>query len=150
MQLQFNTQTDTLLLDGVAVQAIRAFPLSAAHEAIALVDEHGHERAFLEHGAEGLEPAAAHALREALARKSMMPTIYRIVSVSERTAPCVWEIETDRGNTQLELRGEDGIRRLPAASGGGLLVTDAHGMHFRIVDAAVMDRASRKFLDLFL
>lgn len=150
LNLHFDAQTDTLVWEGIAVQPIRAFPLTAANEAIALVDEHGHERVFLPDGVEGLEPSAAKALRDALAHKSLMPTIFRIVAVSARTAPCVWEIETDRGSTRLELRGEDGIRRLPAASGGGLLVTDAYGMHYRIVDAAVMDRASRRFLDLFL
>jgi len=61
--------------------------------------------------------------------------------------PSTWDIETDRGRTQLLLKGEEDIRRLSASV---LLVTDGHGVQFLIRDLAQMDRFSRRLLDRFL
>ena len=56
-------------------------------------------------------------------------------------------MDTDRGRTNFILKGEEDIRRL---RDGGLLITDNHGLVFRVVDLKAMDRASRKLLDRFL
>jgi hypothetical protein len=76
-----------------------------------------------------------------------MPCILRLLSVSSVVTPCVWQIETDRGNTTLLLNGEEDIRRL---SGKALLVTDGYGVQFLIRELAQMDKQSRKLLDWFL
>jgi len=45
------------------------------------------------------------------------------------------------------LKGEEDIRRL---RGNGLLITDNHGLTYRVIDMRALDRQSRKLLDRFL
>jgi hypothetical protein len=56
-------------------------------------------------------------------------------------------VQTNRGQAQFVLRGEEDIRRL---SGKTLIVADAHGVQFLIRDLPALDRHSRKLLDRFL
>jgi hypothetical protein len=67
--------------------------------------------------------------------------------VSSFATPSTWTVETDRGPTDLVLKGEEDIRRLGQ---GVLLVVDAHGVQFLIRDLAHMDKHSRRLLDRFL
>jgi hypothetical protein len=56
-------------------------------------------------------------------------------------------VQTNRGPTQLVLKGEEDIRRLSAHR---LIVADAHGVQFLIRDLPSLDRHTRKLLDRFL
>jgi len=76
-----------------------------------------------------------------------MPLIQKLHGVSSFATPSTWDIETDRGPTQLVLKGEEDIRRLSASV---LLVTDTQGVQYLIRDLHLMDRHSRKLLDRFL
>jgi hypothetical protein len=128
------------------VIAVRSFPVAAPDEGVALVDSEGHELLWIE--ALGDLPAAVRAnVERALTQREFMPRILKLRGVSSLVAPCTWDIETDRGNTSLQLKGEEDIRRLSATV---LLVTDSHGVQFLIRDLAQMDRHSRKLLDRFL
>ena len=84
---------------------------------------------------------------EALTQREFMPEILRLVSVNHYATPSVWQIETDRGSTELVLKGEEDIRRLSAHT---LVVADAHGVQFLIRDLPSLDRHTRKLLDRFL
>jgi hypothetical protein len=55
-------------------------------------------------------------LRQALQGREFMPEIVSIRSVSGFITPCTWFITTDRGDTELLLKGDEDIRRvaLPA------------------------------------
>ena len=128
------------------VIAVRAFPVAAPDEGVALVDTEGHELLWI--AALDDLPAVLRAnVVLALTQREFMPRILKLRSVSSLVAPCTWDIETDRGDTRLELKGEEDIRRLSATV---LLVTDSHGVQFLIRDLAQMDRHSRKLLDRFL
>ncbi len=128
------------------VIAVRAFPVAAPDEGVALVDAEGHELLWIEALSDLSAGLRAKVLR-ALTQREFMPRILKLRSVSSLVAPCTWDIETDRGNTSLLLKGEEDIRRLSATV---LLVTDSHGVQFLIRDLAQMDRHSRKLLDRFL
>lgn len=128
------------------VIAVRAFPVAAPDEAVALVDAEGHELLWIATLADLPAGLGAKVLR-ALTQREFMPRILKLNGVSSLVAPCTWDIETDRGNTSLQLKGEEDIRRLSATV---LLVTDSHGVQFLIRDLAQMDRHSRKLLDRFL
>lgn len=128
------------------VIAVRAFPVAAPDEGVALVDAEGHELLWIAALNDLSAVLRAHVVR-ALTQREFMPRILKLRSVSSLAAPCTWDIETDRGNTSLELKGEEDIRRLSATV---LLVTDSHGVQFLIRDLAQMDRHSRKLLDRFL
>jgi hypothetical protein len=128
------------------VIAVRAFPVAAPDEGVALVDAEGHELLWI--AALDDLPAALRAnVLRALTQREFMPRILKLRGVSSLVAPCTWDIETDRGDTSLLLKGEEDIRRLSATV---LLVTDSHGVQFLIRDLAQMDRQSRKLLDRFL
>jgi hypothetical protein len=118
------------------VLAVRSFPVAAPDEGIALVD------------GDGKEPDAVRArVLKAINQREFMPQILKLYGVSGFLTPSTWDIETDRGRTQLLLKGEEDIRRLSASV---LLVTDGHGVQFLIRDLGQMDRFSRRLLDRFL
>ena len=130
----------------VGVNAVRAFPISAADEGISLVDAEGHELAWLT-DLSGLAPEQAALVRDALTQREFMPQILGVTRVSSFVSPSVWDVVTDRGATQLLLKGEENIRRIAE---GVLLVSDAHGGQFLIRNPQNMDAQSRRLLDRFL
>ncbi len=135
---------DHLTHEGVV--PIRAFPMTAPEQGIALVNTHGQELAWVECLDE--LPEDFRALVEAeLASREFMPEIKRIDKVSSFITPSTWWVKTDRGDTTFVLKGEEDIRRLSAIA---LLITDSHGIHFLIRDRLTLDRQSSKLLDRFL
>lgn len=135
--------------DGVAqegVVPVRAFPIAAPDEGIALVDPHGHELAWITRLADLPDELSALVAAE-LARREFMPEIKRVISVSSFATPCTWQVDTDRGEARFVLKGEEDIRRLALHA---LLIADSHGIHFLIRDRTELDPHSRKILDRFL
>jgi hypothetical protein len=140
----------TYSTDGVAhpsVHVVRAFPLSAPEEDIAIVSTQGHELAFVAR-LDALGKPNQQALREALAEREFVPVIERIRSVSTFASPSTWQVDTDRGATELVLKVEEDIRRLPGAK--RLLITSGSGVVFEIRDRNRLDRASQRLLERFL
>lgn len=129
-----------------AVVPVRAFPIGAPDDGIALVSPEGHELAWVDR-LEQLPAEIATLIEEELASREFVPEIRRIRSVTSFACPSTWDIDTDRGDAQLLLKGEEDIRRLDRDK---LLIADTHGIQYLIRDLAGMDRASRKILDRFL
>ena len=130
--------------EGVAV--VRAFPISAPAQGIALVSADGHELLWIDR----LDDVAAEVrglLEEELANREFMPEIRRIKQVSSFATPSTWQVETDRGEVSFVLKGEEDIRRLSQST---LLIADSHGIHFLVRDIQTLDKPSRKFLERFL
>lgn len=125
---------------------VRAYPVSAPDEGIALVSRDGHELAWIEHLAD-LPSGPRELVEQSLATREFMPEIHKLIRVSSFATPSTWEVETDRGLASLVLKGEEDIRRMP---NGVLLISDAHGIQFMIRRLAALDRHSRKLLDRFL
>lgn len=138
------TASDGAMHDGVF--PVRAFPISAPAEGLSLIGENGHELAWVAN-LEALPTATRELIESELARREFMPEIRNINQVSSFATPSTWQVETDRGNTELVLKAEDHIRRLTHTS---LLITDAHGVNFLIRDIEQIDKHSRKLLDRFL
>ncbi|MDP1686241.1 DUF1854 domain-containing protein [Hydrogenophaga sp.] len=131
----------------VGVQVVRSFPLSAPDEAISIVGPNGHELVFVAR-LQALAEAQRTALDRALSEREFSPVILRIREVSTFATPSTWQVDTDRGATELVLKVEEDIRRLPGQP--RLLITSAHGVVFDIPDRNRLDRASRRFLERFL
>jgi len=128
------------------VVPVRAFPISAPTDGIALINAEGHELLWIDQLA--TLPAELSALiNEELANRELIPEIRSVRSVSSFATPSIWRIDTDRGETEIVLRSEDDIRRLASPA---LLIADAHGLHFLIRDRYALDAHSRKLLDRFL
>ncbi|WP_343656664.1 DUF1854 domain-containing protein [Cupriavidus sp.] len=128
------------------VVPVRAFPISAADDGVGMMSTDGKELAWIPR----LDklPAQTRELIEAeLASREFMPEIRKILGVSTYATPSVWTVQTDRGQTDLVLRGEENIRRL---TGTTLLISDSHGIHYLIRDQFALDKHSRKILDRFL
>jgi hypothetical protein len=128
------------------VVPVRAFPISAPGESIALVGADGHELAWIERLSD-LRPETRFLVEEELASRDFVPEILHVRTVSSFSTPSTWEVETDRGSAVLVLKGEEDIRRLGKS---GLLISDRHGIQFLVRDLNGLDPASRKLLDRFL
>jgi len=137
------------LTDGqehVPVTVVRAYPVSAPDEGVAVMDAEGHELWWCDRLAD--EPQAlAQALREALQEREFLPEILRLVSVSSFATPSEWLVETSRGQTRLTLKAEEDIRRL---SPSVLLLSDSHGVQYLIREPQRWDRHARRLLDRFM
>lgn len=125
---------------------VRAFPIGAPEQGIALVSAEGHELLWIEQWSEVSDDARA-LIEAELATREFMPEISRIAGVSGFATPCLWTVDTHRGPTSFTLKGEEDIRRLPDAA---LLIADSHGIQFLIRDTRALDKQSRKILDRFL
>lgn len=136
-------------LDGVrhdGVVPVRAFPIAAPHEGLAMVDADGREVAWV--GAlDRLNAPLRTLIEEELANREFTPEIRRIVAVSTFSTPSVWQVDTDRGLTSFVLKGEEDIRRL---KDGALWISDSHGIQFVVRDRRALDRRSRRLLERFL
>ncbi|MES2247299.1 MAG: DUF1854 domain-containing protein [Pseudomonadota bacterium] len=130
----------------VGVTPVRAFPLSAPNEGVSLVGSEGRELVWVDRVDQLPAPTQA-LLAEELAVRDFAPTLLKLHRVSSFGVPSTWTVSTDRGDTSFVLKAEEDIRRL---EGGALLIASAHGVQFRIPDAKVLDRASRKLLERFL
>ncbi len=128
------------------VVPVRAFPLTDPDGAISLVGSDGRERLWIADPA-ALPGTARALLAEELARREFAPVIERLLDVSTFSTPSTWSVRTDRGDAQLVLKGEEDIRRL---AGTALLITDSHGVGYRIADARALDKRSRRLLERFL
>ncbi|VVD87906.1 hypothetical protein PCO31110_01458 [Pandoraea communis] len=138
------TDADGISHEGVV--PVRAFPIAAPDDGLALVSMEGRELVWLD-SLDVLPAAMGALLREELAAREFMPEVQRILGVSTYATPSTWTVETNRGETSFVLRGEEDIRRL---GGQTLLISDSHGIQFLIRDAAKLDKPSRKILDRFL
>jgi Domain of unknown function (DUF1854) len=130
----------------VGVLPIRAFPLAAPDEGLAIVSAEGRELAWIDRLGE-LNAANAALVGDELTQREFMPTITQIKRVSTFSTPSTWEVVTDRGETSLVLKGEEDIRRV---GGGALQIADSHGLRFRVSDIAALDKRSKRLLERFL
>jgi len=138
--------TDEQGIAHVGVVPIQAFPIEAPSENISLVGPEGHELAFIQQ-LSGLDVDTRRLLLEELTQREFIPVIDKLLSVSTYSTPSTWQVRTDRGTTSFVLKGEEDIRRL---KGNGLLITDSHGVTYRVLDMRALDRLSRRMLDRFL
>jgi hypothetical protein len=128
------------------VTPVRAFPIQAPDDGISMVCNDGREVAWIDQLTD-LPASVKNLVQEELQGSEFMPEIRRIIDVASFATPCTWHVETDRGEADFVLRGEEDIRRIGRTM---LLVADTHGIHFLIRDIAALDKHSRRILDRFL
>jgi hypothetical protein len=130
----------------IVVEPVRCFPLTQPAEHLSLVDGHGRE--VLRIGSlDELPTESRRVLEETLAEREFSPVLQRIDAISSPSPPCWWDVETDRGRTRFHLDSEDDIRRLPD---GTVILADANGIRYRILDEKQLDAGSRAILRRFL
>lgn len=138
------TMADGQVYEGVV--PVRAFPIAAPDHGIALVSTDGRELVWMDHLSDA--PEGIYTLvQEEITSREFMPEIHKLRQVSSFATPSTWQVETNRGDTQFVLKGEEDIRRLGHTT---LLIADSHGIQFLIRDIHALDAASRRLLDRFL
>ena len=142
-QLQF-TDRNGNIFEGV--NPVRAFPVSAPNQGLSIISKEGHELAWIENLVE-MPTQIKELIETDLAQREFMPVIKRINQVSSFATPSIWDVVTDKGNTQLILKAEDQIWRL---KNNRILITDKNGVNFTISNTEQLDKHSRKLLDRFL
>src|SRR5574343_7546 len=130
--------------DGVT--PVRAFPIAAPDEGISIINYEGHEVGWADRIAD-LPDGTRQVIEDELASLEFVPEIDALLSVSSFACPSTWQVRTNRGETQLILKGEEDIRRLTQTR---LLIADANGIQFLVRDLSQLDKQSRKLLDRFL
>ncbi|MEK8032255.1 DUF1854 domain-containing protein [Ideonella sp. DXS29W] len=140
------TAADGTVHEGIT--PVRAFPIGAPDEGLSLVSAEGRELAWLPR-LSGLPSNVRTLIEEELAHREFTPEIKRLLKVSTFSTPSTWDVETDRGATQLVLKGEEDIRRLPGGR-AALLITSGHGIVFKVPDLLALDRHSKRLLERFL
>jgi hypothetical protein len=125
---------------------VRAYPVQAPQEFVALMSTEGKEVLWIERLADVPEDIRV-LVNEEIASRDVMPVIQQLTKVSTYSTPSTWEVVTDRGPTKFILKGEEDIRRL---NGGTLIITDSHGLRFYVADMQQLDKHSRRILDRFL
>lgn len=128
------------------VSVVRPFPITAPGESVSILSQDGRELIWIDRLAD-LPGPTQETLIEALTQREFMPEILRLVEVSSYATPSIWHIETDRGPTELVLKGEEDIRRV---SPNTLIISDAHGVQYLIRHLPSLDRMTRKQLDRFM
>lgn len=128
------------------VEPARAFPISAPRRFVSLRDRSGAEVYFVA-DLDQLPEQARELIEADLADREFLPVIQRIVRARTHTFPVELEIETDRGPIAIRITAEEDARKLP---GGRVLIQDAQGMQYLILDPRRLDRASRRLLERFL
>lgn len=137
------------LADGtqhVGALVVRAFPIAAPEQSLSILSADNKELVWVD-DPKALPPNEQAIIAKALQEREFMPEILRLEGVNSFATPSVWRVTTNRGPTELVLKGEEDIRRL---STNTLIVADAHGVQFLIRHLPSLDRHTRKLLDRFL
>ena len=132
---------------GLAVEIVRAFPLSHPEGNIVLRDGGSAELGVLEKLSDLAEPGQTLA-RAALEKRYFLPQITGIKSIYERFGSSIWELETDRGPIEVTTKAmHEAISELEP---GRYLLRDTEDNRYEIKDLSRLDKDSRaRFLGKF-
>ena len=125
------------------VEPRRLFPVSRADKYITLLDEEGVEVAQIRDMNE-LSPEAREAVSYSLEDFYLVPTITRIISVSEKFGTRRWTVETDRGVRTFEIRNR--YHDVKVYPDGRVRVRDSDDNRYTIRDYKELDAHSRKLM----
>jgi hypothetical protein len=137
------------LADGTVhtgVVAVRAFPIHAPDANVSLLSAEGKELLWIEQ-LSTLAQDQRRLIEQALQGREFMPEILRLDGVNSFSTPSTWRVQTNRGDTEFVLKGEEDIRRLSVNT---LVIADAHGVQYLIRHLPTLDRHTRKLLDRFM
>lgn len=124
------------------VDIVRAFPFTRPDGLVAIVADDGSELAWID-SLDEVGPALAAELRAELASREFLPVITRIDAVND-AEPAEWTVQTDRGPRRFRVAGSDDVDR-PAD--GSAVITDTHGVRYRVPAIAALDAASRRLFE---
>ena len=139
--VRLQTAADAAPVDGCTVA--RCFPWSVPDAYFSVRDKEGVER-YLAPSLSDLEPESRRVAEEELAGIERPLQILAVRAVDDRFDIGVWQVDTERGAIEFQVRHEEDIR---AVGGGRVVIRDHRGVVFVIPDLAALDTRSRQFVD---
>ncbi len=127
----------------VGVTPLRLFPFSDREHWISLTGSDNKELLLIE-DLTVLPAKLRQTLENELADREFLPVIEQINHVSSDLEPCEWLVQTDRGSTRFVLKNEDDVRTL---SPGKMLIVDAIGLRYLVLDYRKLDSYSRRVME---
>ena len=129
------------------VRVKRAFPLTRDDSFIVVQDRKGKEIGSLAR-LDALDRDSRQAVEDELERAYFTPRIQRIAKVTVANRVPRWEVETDRGPRAFEIYSSRRDVRL--LGDGRILVQDADGNRYEILDYRRLDPASQALVEEML
>ncbi len=128
------------------VSIIPMFPLTSPESGVSITDQEFDELLCVGN-LDSLPSESANRIRQELRLREFVPTIQRVVSVSGKTEPCEWIVDTNHGRTSFVLNAEEDVHRV---SNKSVNIIDANGLRFRVEDLTALDRRSRAFVEWYV
>lgn len=128
------------------INVIPMFPLTAPECGVSILDQEFEELLCIGSLSE-LPERSSDLLKQELKLREFVPVIQRVISVSGKTEPCEWLVETNHGITSFVLNAEEDVHRV---SNQAVNIIDANGMRFRVEDLGSLDRRSRAFIEWYV
>ncbi len=126
-----------------ALEPRRLFPVSDSTVYITLLNSEGTEVGIIRSISE-LSPSSRESIEYSLNDYYLVPTITRIISVTEKYGTIHWTVETDRGIKEFDIRNRNhDIRVYPD---GRVRVRDSDDNRYVILDYRKLDKRSRTLL----
>ena len=123
------------------VEVLRAFPISGGERDLVLRDGGGKELGILT-DLSGIEATQQQLLKNSLDNRYFLPKITKIHSIFERFGSAVWEVETDRGATEITTKAlHEAIYEVTPTR---FMLRDTGDNRFEIPDLSALDEGSRK------
>jgi len=152
-QVHFRRDEDDRIVldyDGSRTQVSRivaAFPLSDRQKMISVRDAEGVEIGILDHIGR-LDPQSRAIVDHELERTYFMPRITDIRDIKEDLKVVDWDVETDKGPRQFQVRGvRRNIRRIGRRR---VVVKDVDGNRYEIRDWSALSRDAQMLLEPYL
>ena len=125
------------------VEPRRLFPVSRADKYITLLDGEGVEVAEIRDMSD-LLPEAREIVARSLDDFYLVPTITRILSISEKADILRWTVETDRGIHSFDVRNR--YHDVKVYPDGRVRICDSDDNRYTIKDYKELDAHSRKLM----
>ncbi|PQV63807.1 protein of unknown function (DUF1854) [Abditibacterium utsteinense] len=126
---------------GIHVEVLRAFPISSGEKDLVLRDGGGKELGILA-DLQGVESAQCNLLQASLANRYFLPKITKINSIFERFGSALWDVETDRGATQITTKAlHEAIYEVTPTR---FMLRDTEENRYEIPDLSALDEGSRQ------
>jgi carbon monoxide dehydrogenase subunit G len=91
-----------------------------------------------------VEPQTRRVIEEELAAQEFIPRITAVTSVDDQFDVMAWQVETDRGPIELQIKGREDIRQL---DDGRVVIKDHAGGMFEVADVSALDPRSRLLVE---
>ena len=121
----------------------KLFPVSRIDTYITLLDENGREVAVIrDYGS--INMSSAEIIKESIDDYYLVPYITRIISVVDKSGTLIWNVETNRGGKNIEIR--DRNHDIRVYKDGKIRVRDSDDNRYVIEDYRSLDKHSRALL----